>query len=176
MNFYEQELRRIAKACGGIHDPVFAGRACYGNLGGDNRVKLQFVTNGSADHYDALKATVLNRTDGVIDTLMFRFADIWGRKQVSNPNFSNGIIPHIWTNDGKSDWYVYKPADTDIKQLAAEVGSYLDVFTDHSLIPKKLQEQTGEKDSVLGKIRGFKQTPPAPKDKPGDRKKQEPDL
>lgn len=54
INFFEQELRKLADVCGGLSNPVFAGRACYGDLGGDNRVKLQFVTTGYADHYEAL--------------------------------------------------------------------------------------------------------------------------
>jgi len=66
MNFFEQELRKLAAACGGITNPVFAGRACYGDLGGDNRVKLQFVTLGHADHYVALKATVLMRSHDAV--------------------------------------------------------------------------------------------------------------
>ena len=66
MNYFEQELRRVEAACGGISNPVFAGRACYGDLGGDNRVKLQFVTLGYADHYEALKATVLNIRHGLM--------------------------------------------------------------------------------------------------------------
>ena len=170
MNYFEQELRRVAKACGEVGSPTFAGRACYGDLGGDNRVKLQFVTLGHADHYSALKATVLNRSDGEVDTLLFRFADTWGKKQVSNPNFRDGVIPYIWTYNGESEWYVYRPTDADIKQLAAEIGAYLAVFTDRSLVPEKARGQTGEKESVIKTIRDSKQNPPPRKDAQSQRK------
>ena len=173
MNIFEQELRRLAAACGGISNPVFAGRACYGDLGGDNRVKLQFVELGTMDRYEALKATVLNRAEGEVDTLLFRFADIWGKKQVSNPNFRDGVIPYIWTYNGKSEWYVYRPTDADFKQLGKTVGGYLGVFTVHDRVPEKAREQADN--SVVKKLREAKQTPAAPKDKPG-RGKSGPEL
>ena len=165
MNFFEQELRRLVKACDGITNPTFAGRAAYADLGGDNRAKLQFVTTGYADHYSSLKATVFNRVDGEVDTLLFRFDDVWGKKQVSNPNFRDGVIPYIWTYSGKSEWYAYRPTDADMKQLAASVSAYLDVFTDKS----KTRERFDEKTSVVKKLREPKQkattdkTAPTPK-------------
>ena len=146
MNFFEQELRKIAELCAEIEKPTFVGRACYGDLGGDNRIKLQFVTNGHADHYDTLKATVLNRLNGKVDCIKFQLEDTWSKKQVSNPSFREGLVPHIWTNNGKSAWYAYKPTDADMKKLAAEIGAYLAVFTDHSLIPEKTQSQTAKKE------------------------------
>lgn len=176
MNYFEQELRRLAKACDGIINPKFAGRACYGDLGGDNRVKLQFVTQGTHERYEAVRATVLNRMGGEVDTLLFRFKDTWGSKQVSNPNFRNGIIPYIWTYNGESEWYVYRPTDADIKKLAAEVGVYLAVFTDRSLVHEKARGQAGEKESVVQKIRDAAKNPPTQKKAPGEKKKQEPEL
>ena len=170
MNFFEQELRRIVIACDGITDPTFAGRACYADHGGDNRVKLQFVTLGTHEHYAGLKATVLNRLDGEVDSLLFRFADTWGRKPVpNNPNFRDGVIPYIWTYN-KTEWYAYRPTDADIKQLASEVGAYLDVFTDRSRVPEKAREP----DSVIKTIREAKRTP-APRNDTPARNKSGPD-
>lgn len=167
MNYFEQELRRVAKACAGLNNPNFAGRVCYGDLGGDNRVKLQFVTMGTAERYEALKATVLNRADGEVDSLLFRFRDVWGKKY---DHGYNGGIPHIWTYDGKSEWYGYYPTDADIKQLAAEAGAYIGVFADRSIAPEKARGQTGERESVVEKIRGANPPAAAPKDKPGRKK------
>jgi len=164
MNYFEQELRRIAIACDNVTDPVFAARACFADLGGDNRVKLQFVTMGTHERYEALKATVLNRSDGEVDSLILRFGDTWGRKQVSNPNFRDGVIPCIRTFDGKSEWYAYRPTDADIKKLAAELGTYLSVFTDRSRAPEKAR--IGEKESVMKTIREAKQNPAPRKEAP----------
>ena len=176
MNYFEQDLRRVAKACEGLSNPTFAGRACYADLGGDNRVKLQFVTHGTHAKYEALEATILNRTDGKVDSLLFRFADVWGSKPVpNNPNFRQGVKPYIWTYQDKSEWYAYKPTDADIKQLAAEVSAYIGVFTDRSLSPEKSRSKAGEKDSVVKEIRDAKKSPGTRKTSQA-RKNSEPDL
>ena len=158
MTIFEQELRRIAKTAG-IPKPVFAGRACYGDLGGNNRVKLQFVTIDTHEKYEALKATILNRAEGEVDSLIFRFSDVWGRKPVSNPNFRNGVIAHIWKSGDTHDWYVYRPNDADIKQLAAEIGGYIDVFKDRTVALEQAPTRAGEKDSVVERLRAAKKEP-----------------
>lgn len=167
INFFEQELRRLTDQCTGVENPVFAGRACYLDLGGDNRAKLLFTTMGHADHYEALKVTVLNRMDGEVDALVFRFGDIWGSKPVSNPNFENGIKPYIWTYNGKSEWYVYRPTDADFRQLAAAISGYLGVFSDRS--------QQREKDSVTKKLREAAKTPKELSNKKPSRDKPKPE-
>ena len=168
MNFFEQELRRIVGACDGISNPTFVGRACFADLGGDNRVKLQFVTLGTHEQYEALKATVLNRSDGEVDSLLFRFSDTWGKK--FDHGYKDGI-PHIWTYNGKTEWYAYRPSDADIKKLAAEAGAYLAVFTDRFRVPEKAREQ----DSVIKTIREAKKNP-APRRDTQARNKSGPDL
>lgn len=149
--------------CDVAKQPVFAGRTCYCDLGNDVRAKLQFVTTGHSGHYSALKATVLNRTEGEVDTLLLRFGDTWGNKQVSNPNFKDGIKPYIWEDGGDTDWYVYHPNNADFKQLAAELNAYLNVFADRF--------QSREKESVTDKLREAKQNSAITKNNP-DKKKQ----
>ena len=118
---------------GTIAAPSFAGRACLGTLDKDLRVRAQFVTTGYADHYDALKLTVLNRTDRPVDTLLLRFRDIWGRKPVpGNPNFPSGVSPHIWTCDGKTEWYAWSPIQADREQLLQQVRQYLEPFRERT--------------------------------------------
>ncbi|GHU58572.1 hypothetical protein FACS1894133_3580 [Clostridia bacterium] len=130
MNFFEQELRKLADAGITPDNATFAGRACYVDLGGQNCAKIQFTTTGVSEHYSALAVDILNRTDGKVDSLRFRFGDVWGKKPTPNPNFSDGIMPHIWTDRAKSEWYVYKPTPADFKQLAEAVSDYLSVFTE----------------------------------------------
>lgn len=130
MNFFEQELRKLVDA--GVDDdsPTFVGRACYIDLGGENRAKIQFITTGYANHYSALSVNILNRTDGKVDSLWFRFEDVWGKQVTNNPNFSDGIVPHIWTSGLKSEWYIYKPTPRDFEKLAELVNDYLSVFAE----------------------------------------------
>lgn len=47
--------------------------------------------------------TLLNRREGEIDSSLLRFRDLWGMKKVSNPNFREGVSPHLWLNNGKAD-------------------------------------------------------------------------
>ena len=83
------------------------GRACLGTLGGDLRVRAQFVTGIIANQYNALKIVVLNRTDGPVDTMVLNLKDLLGMKKVpGNPNFSHGVAPHIWDDSGKAQWFV----------------------------------------------------------------------
>lgn len=128
MTFFEQELKKMFAGSELLHDIRFVGNVCYGSLTEDIRVKAGFITCGYADHYEALKVTLINRHDGPIDSLVLPFRDILGKKQVNNPNFSDGLYPHVWKDNGKADWYVYHPAAADYKAIAGAASDYLGVF------------------------------------------------
>lgn len=129
MNFFTNELKRIFSDDALISEPSFVGRACYGYLGQDLRVRAEFIAPRIVDHYDALKISILNRTNGVVDTVSLSFKDVWGTKAVpNNPNFRDGVNPHIWVYSGKADWYAYHPSSADYKTLQNAAKEYLDVF------------------------------------------------
>lgn len=133
MNFFEGELRKLFGDGKTLSSPSFAGRACLGTLGKDLRVRAQFVTTGYADHYDALKLTVLNRTDGPVDTLVLKLKDLLGKKPVpGNPNFRDGVAPHVWSDCGKFEWYAYRPTDADYETIRKAARQYLDPFRDRA--------------------------------------------
>ena len=128
-NFFEQELRKLFGDGEIIHDPVFVGRACVGGLDAGRQVRAEFVTMGHADHYEALRLTLLDNDLGVVDKLTLRLKDLWGKKEIpNNPYLKSGVDPHIWVNDGKTDWYAYHPTPSDYQQLRQAAGSYLDAF------------------------------------------------
>lgn len=131
MTFFEQELRKIVEPV--CPEATYVGRACYVKLGEQNRAKLQFVTGGIASHYDALQMTILNRAEGKVDTLLLRFTDLMGKKQVSNPNFREGVDPHIWDHHGKPMWYVYRPTASDYTALTEAVNSYLEIYQEQGM-------------------------------------------
>ena len=80
---------------------------------------------------DTLADTVLNRTDGVVDKLRLRLKDVLGVKQVpGNPNFRNGVAPHIWEDSGKVEWYAFRPSAADYSAMRQAVSEYLGVFRD----------------------------------------------
>jgi hypothetical protein len=172
MNFFEKELSRIAAFCDIIVNPSYAGRACFCDLGGDNKAKLEFVTHGYADHYTALSIKVLNRSEGEVDKILLHLEDVWGRKK--EITYHNGV-PHIYTSDGKSDWYGWKPANTDIQRLAAEVGTYLAVYKSRDIVQEKAQPGKSDKTSIVKPLRGAN-NPAAVKNDTTKKKKSEQDL
>lgn len=133
MTFFEQELRNTVGAI--YPDAKYIGRAAYVDLGGENRAKFEFVTLGYADHYEAIKASILSRSDGVMDSVLLRFADLFAAKKLPM-----GHGPHAWTNCGKTAWYGFTPTDADYDNLIAAVSDYTELFETQA--PAMLQEQT----------------------------------
>jgi len=129
MNFFERELRKLFENSETLDDARFAGRVCIARLTDTTNVKLEFVTLGTADRFEGIKATVLNRNEGQIDSTVFRFADILGKKAVpGNIYLKDGVDPYAWKCDGKYEWYAYKPTPRDIEQVSGAVDSYLEIF------------------------------------------------
>lgn len=95
-------------------------------------MKLEFVTLGTYQKYEGIQATVLDKTDGKIDSLILKFTDIWGKKKLNHPNFREGMNPHIWIYSGKAEWYVYQPTPTDYKEIADSVCDYAELFKEQT--------------------------------------------
>lgn len=131
MNFFEQELRKIVAPK--YPDATYVGRACYVRLSEMNRAKIEFITGMVANQYNALRLTILNRSEGQVDILLLKLSDILGKKQTNNPNFRDGVSPHIWDDYGKAEWYVYHPNSRDYQQLTDAVSDYLEVFQEQTL-------------------------------------------
>ena len=129
MNFFESELRKLFEDEGIFENPTFVGRSCFGDIGENLRCRIEFVTQSYAHTYSALRMSILNRQDGVVDRMDLNFSDILGIKSVpGNPNFRNGVSPHIWLSDGKASWYAYKPTDADYSKIRKSTTEYLNVF------------------------------------------------
>ena len=96
---------------------------------------LQFTTTGYADHYDAIKLAVINRTDGVVDQQLFRFSDIIGQQAVRG---RDPINPHIWDYNGRLEWY--RPISQEQRsQIANTILDYVGMY----------QEETEENDFTM---------------------------
>ena len=128
-NFFEQELRKLFADGSVIHDPVFVGRACLGGLDRNRQVRAEFVTLGHADHYAALRLTLLDNDQGVLDKLTLRFKDVWGKQKIpNNPYLRDGVDPHIWVDGNRIDWYAYHPSQEDYRQLRQMASDYVETF------------------------------------------------
>ena len=128
MTFFERELKKLFGTGANFSEPRFVGNCCYGRLTDQIRVKINFQTGMVADHYDRLKVTLLNRNEGMIDSMVVKFRDVWGLKNTTNPNFRDGVNPHIWSYGKETSWYVYQPGKEDYKVLSEAIKTYLEVF------------------------------------------------
>ena len=137
MNFFEQNLRKCTE---GYEDVKFIGNALYIPLGENNRLKMQFVTLGHADHYAGIRLTALDKNYGTIDSTTLKFKDIWGKKKINNPNFSDGLVPHAWAYNGTTEWYGYQPTPRDFEQLAEQIDSYAELFMEQNYQQKEAED------------------------------------
>ena len=126
VNFLRMELKKVLGMTRYSEDATYIGSCGYVRVNEEVRMRLEF-SRSSTTTYDGIVMTMLNRKEGTIDTNAMKFRDIWGRKAVRNPNFKEGIIPHIWEN-GEKEWYVYKPNQEDYRILADEISRYVGLF------------------------------------------------
>ena len=131
MNFLQMELKKILGITKCRENVVYIGNSGYVRVNEDVRLRLEFFRS-STSTYDGLVMTMINRTEGAIDTNVLKFKDIWGYKAVSNPNFKEGIIPYICENRNKA-WYVYKPNQKDYQMLADEINQYVGLFQESEM-------------------------------------------
>lgn len=130
---FQKELNKIFGNDSVFDNTRFVGRACYGSLGTDLNASAQFVSLNISSHYDALKINIINRTEGNVDSVTIRLRELWGNKHTNNPNFREGISPHLWLSDNKLEWYVYTPTKTDFEELRDAVIEYTELFRDQTM-------------------------------------------
>lgn len=132
MNFFEQELRRLFGDGSVIQFPWFSGNACLGMIDGSLRVRAEFVDTRVHGEYESLKLTVLNCTDGPVDSVKLTMADIWNTKG-DNPQKKTPKprIRYDYYGD-KMVWVDYRPSAADYQALQRVAGDYLDVFRERS--------------------------------------------
>lgn len=126
MNFYEKEMRKLFAENELLKDARFCGKTCLARLDDDLRVKLRFVTTGIADQYDAIKLSIINRTDGAVDQQTFLFSDIIGKQR---RNGGDLIRPHIWEYRDDPCWYI-PITQSDREQIKDAVLGYVAMYQD----------------------------------------------
>ncbi len=126
MTFFERQMRRLFADSGFLsEDTIFSNKVMVSSIGKDLRAKVEFAHTHVLDHYDALKLSIINRTQGVVDSQVFKFRDIIGLK--------NGQEPHIWDDNGRTDWYMYKPTSAEFESIQNEVEEYIGMFADQEI-------------------------------------------
>ena len=97
MTFLEQELHKIFEKDMGLSDMRIVGDACYGRLTEDIRVKINFTTCGTKGWYEALKVTLINPSQGPIDSILLHLRDLSGFKKSLKSDSRNEATVCIWT-------------------------------------------------------------------------------
>ena len=131
MNVYEKALRDLFGKSEELKDIKYTGRTCLARLDKDLRVKLQFVTTGTAGNYTAICASIINRTDGVVDKQTFRFRDMVPARSGSQ---AFGLqYPYIWEYNGNPEWYG-QPLSTKEKQLVRDsILDYVEMYMEQDM-------------------------------------------
>lgn len=131
MNIYEKALRDLFGKNEELKDIKYTGRTCLARLDKDLRVKLQFVTTGTAGNYTAICASIINRTDGVVDKQTFRFRDMVPARSGSQ---AFGLqYPYIWEYNGNPEWYG-QPLSTKEKQLVRDsILDYVEMYMEQDM-------------------------------------------
>ena len=127
MNFFTNELQKIAAGCENLHHPQFIGRTCIGRLTNDITVKLSFYALSVSGNYDALKVRLINRHEGEIDSQLIRFGELWGKVSMHDVK---KISPHAWDDGENPRWYGFTPTPEQYRILSAELDDYVSCFTD----------------------------------------------
>ena len=131
MNVYEKALRDLFGKSEELKDIKYTGRTCLARLDKDLRVKLQFVTTGTAGNYTAICASIINRTDGVVDKQTFRFRDMVPARSGSQ---AFGLqYPYIWEYNGNPEWYG-QPLSPKEKQLVRDsILDYVEMYMEQDM-------------------------------------------
>ncbi len=124
MNFFEKEMREMFGNKDLLQGAKFCGKMMLAKLDEELRLKLEFVTMGYSEHYEAIQATILKRDEGAVDCHAFSFSDIIGRK---NSHSSDRVNPYMWECGQRSCWYT--PVSTAEKQqIVQTVLEYAGMF------------------------------------------------
>ena len=130
MNFFEREMRMMFSDNDIIQDAKFCGKTMLGKIDDDLRVKLEFISTFIASQYDAVRATIINRSEGVVDKQVFKFADIIGQYQRPGRETLN---PHMWEYNNKPEWYT--PITQSQKATIADtVLGYIEMYQDQTMV------------------------------------------
>lgn len=131
MNFFEQEMRTMFEDADMLHDAKFCGKAVLAKLDDELRLKLRFVAQ-QGNHYSGIEASIINRTDGAVDTQVFRFGDIIGMRK----DYCGNIVhPYIWDYQEKPYWY-FPVSSVEKMQIADTILEYAAMYQEPNMAQK----------------------------------------
>ena len=130
MNFFEKELRYMFEKNELFADAKFFGNCMLAKLGDDLRIKVQFEDGVVANHYNGIKAEIINRTDGVVDREVLNFGDIIGLR---NGYCGGKAEPYVWRYNNDIDWY-YPVSTAEKQKIASAVAQYAEMYSSQDMV------------------------------------------
>lgn len=125
MNFFEKEFRQIFWGDNTIGSPFYVDGVCFGTLGRDHLVQLEFSgTNADKSPCDILKIVVAHRTSGELHTIEISLKDILGDKVIRN--VFRETDKWYWIEE--PSWNIYHPTWEDRRRLRDAVVSRLEGY------------------------------------------------
>lgn len=128
MNVLEKTLRELFGKSDILKDIKYTGKTCLARLDKDLRVKLSFADSGTACNYTAIQASIINRTDGLVDKHTFRFRDMVPARP--GQTMFGRDYPYIWICDGKAQWYGDPLSATEQKKIRNAILDYVELYLD----------------------------------------------
>lgn len=125
MNFFEKELRGMFQRRKLLKDSVFCGKAMLAKLDDELRIRLEFVISNTIDEYTGIEAKIINRTGGMVDRNVFRFADIIGMKQTP---LCGKHEPYIRVAHDKTACWYTPVNDAEKQRIADAVMAYVELY------------------------------------------------
>ena len=136
MNFYENELRLMFGENNIIKKPLIVGRTLTGILDEDLRIKLKIIASEVQGKYDTIRAVIINRTGGEVDSQNFLFADIIGMQKRNNG--LEPIAPYLWDKGNpKGTWYI-SPSIEQRAKIGDTILEYAELYLNQGM---KVAEQ-----------------------------------
>lgn len=120
MNFFENEFIKIFNDM----DVDCFDKSCYLTISDDLNVKVEFITCKFVNQYEALRIKIINKRNGVVDSMTLKFKDLFGTKALNDM----GISFYIWIYQNKIEWYEYKPSLNDYKTIRSKIYDFINIF------------------------------------------------
>ena len=128
MNVFEKTLRELFGNSGILKDTKYTGMTCIARLDRDLLVKLSFTDPGTVCNFTAISASIINRTEGLVDKQLFRFSDMVPAR-TGQTTFGRDY-PYIWICDGKEQWCGNPLTATEKKLVRNAILDYVEMYMD----------------------------------------------
>lgn len=125
---FEKTLRELFGNSGILKDTKYTGMTCIARLDRDLLVKLSFTDPGTACNFTAISASIINRTEGLVDKQLFRFSDMVPAR-TGQTTFGRDY-PYIWICDGKEQWCGNPLTATEKKLVRNAILDYVEMYMD----------------------------------------------